>query len=72
MYNWASVLSEETMPIYEYTCESCKQQVELLIRADDTPQCPECGSEKLEKQFSVPAAHSGSGGGLPVMPSGGG
>ncbi len=62
------------MPIYEYQCESCAQLVELLIRGDETPQCPDCGSSKLAKQFSVPAAHSGTSnsGSLPTLPSGGG
>ncbi len=62
------------MPIYEYQCKSCDQHVELLIRGEETPECPSCGSLKLLKQFSVPAAHSGgaSSGSLPMMPSGGG
>lgn len=62
------------MPIYEYQCESCNTQVELLIRGDETPECPDCGGSKLSKQFSIPAAHSGkaNGGSLPVMPMGGG
>ncbi len=59
------------MPIYEYQCESCSKQVELLIRGDESPECPECGGKKLHKQFSVPAAHSGNGSSLPVMPPGG-
>ena len=61
------------MPIYEYQCASCKQQVELLVRGDEAPECPECGSKDLAKQWSVPAAHSGNGANsLPVMPTGGG
>ena len=60
------------MPIYEYQCESCGQQLELLIREQTKPKCPECGSLQLAKQFSVPAAHSGSSSSLPVMPAGGG
>ena len=62
------------MPIYEYQCEDCsRDDIELLVRANETPECPKCGSTKLAKKFSVPAAHSGkAGGGLPVMPQGGG
>ena len=63
------------MPIYEYQCESCQQSLELLIRGQETPECTECGSTKLTKMLSVPAAHSGSPNGssnLPVMPMGGG
>ncbi len=47
------------MPIYEYNCEACESQVELLIRGGETPVCPECGSKRLEKLLSVPAAHTG-------------
>lgn len=55
------------MPLYEYTCRKCKRDFELLIRSDEAAQCPECGSRKLEKLLSVPAAHVGSGAGaLPI------
>lgn len=52
------------MPIYEYDCEGCKSGFELIVRGGETPTCPECGSAKLEKRFSVPAGHSKSG--LPI------
>jgi putative FmdB family regulatory protein len=54
------------MPLYEYACHNCHSQFELLIRASEQPQCPECDSQRLEKLLSVPAAHSASGGELPV------
>jgi len=60
------------MPIYEYQCESCQSEIELLIRGDETPECSSCGSSKLSKKFSVPATHSSSSGSLPMMPRGGG
>ena len=61
------------MPLYEYLCEECRQQVELLIRGEETPECSSCGSSKLTKQLSVPAAHTSSGTSLPIMgPCGGG
>lgn len=45
------------MPLYEYHCPSCDATVELLIRnAQEKPICPECGSKKLQKEFSVTAA----------------
>jgi putative FmdB family regulatory protein len=47
------------MPLYEYTCHGCKRQVELLIRGQEQPICPECGSQRLEKELSVVAAHVG-------------
>ena len=60
------------MPLYEYACQKCRSEFELLIRGNDTPECPECGSQRLEKQLSVPAAHM-AGEQLPVCstPQGG-
>jgi len=60
------------MPIYEYKCDACETELELLIRGDETPECSSCGSAKLTKQFSVPSAHSNGSGSLPMMPRGGG
>jgi putative FmdB family regulatory protein len=40
------------MPLYAYHCENCQAEFELLVRASDTPACPECGSEKLQQQVS--------------------
>ncbi len=55
------------MPLYEYICQSCQHEFEYLVRGNDKPACPQCGAVKLEKQFSVPAAHSGGQGSqLPV------
>jgi putative FmdB family regulatory protein len=48
------------MPIYEYTCSSCNAEFELLLRGSEQPSCPSCGKRKLEKKFSVPAAHTTS------------
>ncbi len=63
------------MPLFEYTCQSCGSPCELLIRGDETPVCPSCGSRKLEKHLSVPVAHvRSSSGSLPVCnptPAGG-
>ena len=49
------------MPLYEYTCRKCRSDFELLIRGQETPECPKCGSQKLEKHLSVAAAHTASG-----------
>jgi putative FmdB family regulatory protein len=63
------------MPIYEYTCDHCQSEFELLVRSSERPACPNCGGAKLAKQFSVPAAHSSGKSALSVcetpMPSGG-
>ncbi len=54
------------MPIYEYSCGSCSRRFELLIRGDETPSCPDCGTAQLEKLLSVPAAHTSSSSDLPI------
>ncbi|MGB2500400.1 MAG: FmdB family zinc ribbon protein [Mariniblastus sp.] len=41
------------MPIYEFICLNCNSEIELLVKSDAKPQCPECQSGKLEKQLSV-------------------
>jgi putative FmdB family regulatory protein len=42
------------MPLYEYHCQSCKRDVELLLQKhDDSPICPECGSRKMTKLLSA-------------------
>jgi putative FmdB family regulatory protein len=63
------------MPLYEYTCEKCDSDFELLIRSSsDQPACPACGTTKVVKQLSVPAAHVAGGNSLPIceVPHGGG
>lgn len=49
------------MPIYEFHCEKCGADSELLIRSTrwkGTP-CPKCGSTKLAKKLSVFASSAG-------------
>jgi len=51
------------MPIYEYECKTCDQQIELLLRTStEKPVCPECGESELEKMLSRPASPSVQGG----------
>ncbi len=65
------------MPLYEYHCQNCGQEVELLVGDRQQPACPDCGSEKLTKLLSVvasPARESPTGCRLtdgPVGPCGG-
>ena len=55
------------MPIYEYACDACDAEFELLVCGSERPSCPSCHSTKLERRISVPAAHTGSrAGGLPL------
>jgi len=48
------------MPIYEYKCQACSHQFELLVRSGTTPACPACGAEQLERLISLPAINSES------------
>lgn len=52
------------MPIYDFHCDSCGSDSEILVRSSDwtgTP-CPRCGSGRLSKKFSTFAASVSSGG----------
>jgi putative FmdB family regulatory protein len=59
------------MPIYEFHCEKCERDSEILVRSSDWKgtACPHCGSKKLSKKFSTFASastgesHSGGHGG---------
>lgn len=46
------------MPIYEYACDTCEHEFELLVRGSETPACPACGSEELNRKLSLPRVHS--------------
>jgi putative FmdB family regulatory protein len=41
------------MPIYEYACQDCGKEFELLVRSDTVPACPQCHTTHLEKKLSV-------------------
>jgi putative FmdB family regulatory protein len=47
------------MPLFEYTCKSCEHQFEALVRSGQTPECPSCHTQDLERRLSVFAAHTG-------------
>lgn len=44
------------MPIYEYRCEECEREIEVLQRIDEPPlaECPHCGGP-VRKLISAPA-----------------
>ncbi len=48
------------MPIFEYLCRDCNQRFETLVYGSQKPECPHCGSRKLETQLSVFAVSSKS------------
>ncbi len=43
------------MPIYEYTCNACGHEFELLQHIGDLPPeiCPECGEQQVRKLISM-------------------
>ena len=45
------------MPIYEYKCNTCDHQFEILQKINDIPvkTCPECNSHNLRKLVSAAA-----------------
>ena len=47
------------MPLFEYRCQDCSRDFEVLVRGSETPHCPSCNSESLEKRLSVFAARAG-------------
>ena len=48
------------MPIYEYRCQACGQEFELLVLKTTSPACPGCQSASLERLVSLPAVKSDS------------
>jgi len=65
------------MPIYEFHCEQCERDSEILVRSShwEGAKCPHCGSTRLAKKFSTFAsatAGSRSAGAESCSPKGGG
>jgi len=52
------------MPIYEYVCQSCGHEAEIMHKISDPApkKCPECGKLKLAKQISATGFRLGGGG----------
>jgi len=44
------------MPLYQYTCQDCDADFELLVNRGDDVECPKCHSKDLEKLPSMPAS----------------
>lgn len=44
------------MPLYEYKCTQCEEQIEIIQKISDPPysHCPKCGGE-MRKLISSPA-----------------
>ncbi len=45
------------MPIYEYKCDKCDHQFEILQKINDVPAktCPKCNADRLRKLVSAAA-----------------
>jgi putative FmdB family regulatory protein len=54
------------MPLYEYDCDKCEHQFEMLVYDGDKVQCPECDSAKVTRRLSIPARPQS----LPTAPCG--
>ena len=48
------------MPIYEYVCMECESHFEELVRNGEEPDCPDCSSANVRRQFSVFAMSGGT------------
>lgn len=59
------------MPIFEYTCNKCGEELEILTRAGKEPECTSCHSKSLTKKFSVFAVNSGDSNTTPDCTTGG-
>jgi putative FmdB family regulatory protein len=50
------------VPIFEYRCRECQSRFETIVRGRATPECPSCGSVRLEKLLSTFAVSGGGNG----------
>lgn len=48
------------MPIYEYICENCGNEFELLVFRNDEPACTKCGDKDPRKKMSACAFSVGT------------
>jgi putative FmdB family regulatory protein len=57
------------MPLFEYACKACDKQFEVLIRAQETPECPACHGTDLQRRLSTFAARTAAGASASPMPA---
>ncbi|WP_455380184.1 FmdB family zinc ribbon protein [Acidihalobacter prosperus] len=52
------------MPIYEYRCQACGHELEMIQKMTDQPlvDCPACGKPALKKQISAAGFRLAGGG----------
>jgi putative FmdB family regulatory protein len=41
------------VPLYNYHCDVCDKQFELLVRSADVPACPTCGTVQIRRLISA-------------------
>ncbi len=52
------------MPIYAFKCDACDHRFEELVsRIGQVAPCPKCGSEKVSRELTAPAAYRNESGG---------
>jgi putative FmdB family regulatory protein len=54
------------MPLFEYECRGCGRRFEYLTRHGESPHCPACNGQELEKQLSVFAVSAPSASPAPI------
>lgn len=52
------------MPIYEYVCDSCQNELEVIQKISEShlTECPQCGKPSLKRKTSISAFHLKGGG----------
>jgi len=50
---------EYVMPLFEFECRGCGQHFEYLTRDGQSPACPACKGEDLQKLLSAFAVNTG-------------
>jgi putative FmdB family regulatory protein len=52
------------MPIYEYQCQACQHDIEIIQKLSDSPlrDCPSCGEPAMKKKVSAAAFRLKGGG----------
>ena len=41
------------MPIFEYKCEPCGEEFELIVFPSTVIECPKCGNRDVKKKLSI-------------------
>ncbi len=52
------------MPVYEYVCNDCAREFEVLLLRRETAACPSCDGEDLKRILSAPKVQSSTTHGL--------